>query len=219
LNFPGQARFLSSYNADSLLADLHHVHPDTLPGMRYQYNTNAVMLLQLLLERVYHDSYTHLITRWLQTHLRLYQTTPWLGPEQLRHTAQGYTKAGEPQPYVNLGGYYIGPTMNATFHDLLLFLQAEIAEGDPAIRLSHQRTWGTGNFGVGLNWMIDTEGGLRYLYHDGNTKVGFNSLCTVYPSQRLGIFVIGSDVQDQAKIGRLENVVHDGIVRSAQLSP
>ncbi len=212
LNFAGQAELLSGYNADSLLKDLHNINPDTIPGTRYRYNTNAVMLLQYILERVYQKSYMQLITSYLHSALGLHHITPVLDEKQLKQAAQGYTKDGNPQAYVNLEGYYIGPSMNATMHDLLGYVKAQLVEQDPAIRLSHQLTWGNPNgFAVGLNWMFNTEHGKRYFYHDGNTKLGFNSLCTVYPAKQLGLFIVVNDVQSQEKIGRMENVLVEGI--------
>lgn len=208
MDFAGQANYLSAYSADSLLKDLHKISPDTIPGTRYRYNTNAVMLLQYILERVYQRSYTQLITTYLQHKLGLDHITPVLDARQMKQAARGYTKEGKPQTYVNLEGYYIGPSMNATMQDLLGYVKAQLAERDPAIRLSHQLTWGDLNgFSVGLAWMCNIEHGTRYLYHDGNTKVGFNSLCTIYPEWQLGVFIIVNDVQNQEQLGRVENTL------------
>lgn len=55
--------------------------------------------------------------------------------------------------------------------------------------------------------MFNTELGTQYFYHDGNTKVGFNSLCTLYPARQLGIFIIANDVQSQEKVGKIENAL------------
>lgn len=212
LSFAGQANYLARYNADSLLKDLHNVVPDTIPGTTYRYNTNGVMLLQYILERVYRRSYEKLITEYLQKRLGLHHITPILDRKQMKLAAQGYTKDGKPQSYVNLEGYYIGPSINATMHDLLGYVKAQLEERDPAIRLSHQLTWtGPNGFAVGLNWMSNTENATRYFYHDGNTKLGFNSLCTIYPSQQLGIFVIANDVHSQEKIGQMENTIYNAV--------
>lgn len=216
LSFAGQADYLSHYNVDSLvdslLKDLHNVVPDTIPGIRYRYNTNGVMLLQHILERVYRRSYEKLITEYLQTRLNLHEITPILNRKQMKLTAQGYTKDGRPQSYVNLEGYYIGPSINGTMSDLLGYVKAQLDELDPAIRFSHQLTWtGANGFAVGLNWMCNTENNIRYFYHDGNTKLGFNSLCTIYPAQQLGIFIIANDVHSQEKIGQMENIIFNAI--------
>ncbi|WP_316828920.1 serine hydrolase [Pedobacter miscanthi] len=85
-------------------------------------------------------------------------------------------------------------------------MEAQLADKDPAIQLPHQRTFGTaGLFGLGLGWMMNTQSGQDYLYHDGNSKIGFNTICTIYPKQRLGIVIIVNEVSSQQRVGDLEN--------------
>ena len=47
LDRASQGNYFNGYNEDSLLADLHHIKPDTIPGFKYQYNGNAMLLLEL----------------------------------------------------------------------------------------------------------------------------------------------------------------------------
>ncbi len=59
---------------------------------------------------------------------------------------------------------------------------------------------------MGLGWMMDNSAtGTRYIYHDGNTKIGYNTLLTLYPAERLGIIIIVNDTINQSKVGELEN--------------
>ncbi len=67
LSIADQVNFYSLYNQDSLLADLHHVKPDTLPGTKFQYSSGAMTLLILLLERIYHQPYKKIVTNYLVT--------------------------------------------------------------------------------------------------------------------------------------------------------
>ncbi|NLR63042.1 beta-lactamase family protein [Chitinophaga varians] len=202
-----QADFFATYTQDSLLADLHRLRPDTIPGTRFRYNSAAYMLLTCILERIYRQSYDQLVTTYLQKHFGMLHTTPLLTRTELRNTAQGYNRQGDQVAYINLKGYFIGPSMNATVSDIVSYLQAQLAEKNEAIRLSHRTTFGktTDGFGVGLGWMANVENGQRYFYHDGNTKLGFNTLCTVYPGQQLGIVIIANDVVGQDRLGQLEN--------------
>ncbi len=101
-----------------------------------------------------------------------------------------------------------GPSMNSTMNDMMTFVGENLAERDPAIRLSHQPTWhdSTG-FAVGLNWMLGQYHGERYLYHSGHTAIGFNTLCTLYPRDRLGIVILVNDGVDQDRVSEVERVV------------
>jgi CubicO group peptidase (beta-lactamase class C family) len=202
-----QVNFYGRYNEDSMLADLHQVEPDTIPGESYRYNSNGMMILVLLLERIYHQSFERLASHWLETHLGMYETKTSLSPAEIDRASQGYDRNNQPVPFVNLKGFLIGPTMNSTIKDMLVYIRANLAQKDPAVKLSHQLIWGEKNgFGMGLGWMIDSSpNGERYFYHDGNTKLGFNTLCTLYPVENLGIIIMASDNISQSKVGDLEN--------------
>jgi CubicO group peptidase (beta-lactamase class C family) len=203
-----QAAFFATYRADSLLLDLHHLAPDTIPGTRFRYNSSAYMLLTLVLERIYQKPYQEIVTDYLQKHLGMLQTKPILTAAELKTAAQGHDRNNKPVAYINLEGYFIGPSMNSTLSDMVSYLEAQLAEKDPAIRLTHQRTFGKpGSFGLGLSWMMNRENGRPYLYHDGNTKMGFNTLCTIYPKDKLGIVIMVNDVTSQEKVGKMENAI------------
>ena len=44
----------------------------------------------------------------------------------------------------------------------------------------------------------DADTGEPYYYHDGNTKIGYNTLCTFYPADTLGIIIMVNDTVDLA---------------------
>ncbi len=89
---------------------------------------------------------------------------------------------------------------------MLTYLQANLSEKDKAIRLTRQLTYGKkSGFGLGLGWMMDNNtNGERYFYQDGNTKIGYNTLCTFYPVEDLGIIIIVNDTVGQDRVGDLE---------------
>ena len=213
INIAEQVNFYSVYSADSLLSDLHLIKPDILPGTKFQYNSSAMTLLILLLERVYHQPYEKIVTNYLSTHLKMSDTKPFLSTEEIRNAVQGYDNNGKPQQFLNLKGFYFGPTMNSTIKDMLKYIQANLSEKDKAIRLTHQLTFGNKNgFGLGLGWMMDnSSNGERYLYHDGNTKIGYNTLCTLYPLEDLGFIIIVNDTISQEKVGELENNIKEAL--------
>ena len=205
LSLPDQLDFYNVYKADSLLKDLHRLTPDTIPGTRYRYNGNGMMVLILLLERIYHEPYEQLVTHYLKTHLDMADTKTQIVIASKR-LAQGYDRNNKPQPYLNLVDYYNGPSMNSTIHDMLKYLEANLSEQDPAIKLTHQPTWkdpeGTT---IGLGWMIDTDyKGTRIIYHDGHTGIGFNTLCLFYPGKDLGYIIIVNDNISQQRLTDLQ---------------
>ena len=215
LNASEQVNFYSRYNQDSLLADLHLVKLDTLPNAKFQYNSSAMMVLVLLLENVYHKTYERIVTEYLRTHLNMYDTKPFLTPTEIKNAVQGYDNNGKPQQFLNLRGFYFGPTMNSTINDMLKYIKANLSMKDKAIRMTHRLTYGKEkSFGMGLGWMMDnSSNGERYIYHDGSTKMGYNTLCTLYPSEDLGFIIIVNDTISQAKVGELENNIKQALDR------
>lgn len=207
LSIAAQADFYARYNEDSLLSDLYLVTPDTLPGTTFQYNSSAMTLLILLLQRVYHQPYEKIVTHYVKTHLKMADTKPFLRASEIKNAVQGYDNKGMPQPFLNLKGFYFGPTMNSTVNDMLTYIQANLLEKDKAIRLTHQLTYGKEKgFALGLGWMMDTtRDGERYFYHDGNTKIGYNTLCTFYPAEDVGFIIIVNDTVSQDNVGEVEN--------------
>jgi CubicO group peptidase (beta-lactamase class C family) len=214
-----QVRLLRLYTQDSLLQDLHHFRIDTIPGTKYRYNGNAMMVLVVLLERIYHQPFEQLATRYLQTHLHLFDTRSQIPVGEMHRFAQGYGDSGRAIQWFDASDHsqrYAttlifnsgGPSMNSTMNDMITFVEENLAERDPAIRLTHQLTWrdSTG-FAVGLNWMSDLYTGERYFYHSGHTAIGFNTLCTVYPREQLGIVIFVNDDVDQDRVSEVERVV------------
>jgi serine-type D-Ala-D-Ala carboxypeptidase/endopeptidase len=129
-----------------------------------------------------------------------------LSPSDVKKMPQGYDENDQPQQYANFRGFIGGPSMNSTVNDMLTYIEANLSEKDSAIRLAHQLTWGNpGGFGVGLGWMMDTEEGVRYLYHDGHTKTGYNALCLFYPHKNYGMIILVNDNISQRKVGDIEN--------------
>jgi CubicO group peptidase (beta-lactamase class C family) len=207
LNVAQQVHFYALYNEDSLLADLHLVKPDTLPGAKFQYNSSAMELLEVLLERIYKKSFEKIVTEFLRAHLKMYDTKPFLTDTEIKNVVQGYNGNGKPQAYLNLKGYYFGPVMNSTINDMLKFIKANLSADDKAISLTHKLTYGKENgFGLSLGWMMDNdEYGERYIYHDGSSKFGFNTFCVFYPNKNAGFIIIANDTSSQENVGQIEN--------------
>jgi len=224
LDMPGQIQFFMRYNQDSLIKDLHHLKIDTIPGTKYRYNGNAMMILIFLLERIYHQPYEALVTKYLKTHLQMYDTRTRIPVKQFGRFIQGYNQDGaaihwltiknKTDADINTNMFYAGgPSMNSTMNDMMKYLAAQIRGTDPAIRLTHQLTWGANpkEFAVGLNWMYDLEDGVKDYYHSGHTGIGFNTLCEFYPTEHLGFMIMVNDNISEDKVSQLESSLHKAV--------
>jgi CubicO group peptidase (beta-lactamase class C family) len=205
LSLTEQVNFYALYKQDKMLADLHQIKLDTLLGVQYRYNSNGMTILILLLERIYKQDYGQLITNYLKKDFGIFDTKPELSLTEIKRAAQGYDRKNQPQEFANLKGFLMGPSMNSTTNDMVKFIEANLSEKNKAIKLTHQLTLGK-KHGFGLGWMLDTESnGERYIYDDGNTKLGYNTLCTLYPGKNTGFIIMVNDNISQEKVGELEN--------------
>jgi len=218
-SLPKQLDFFAKYNQDTLMKDMHGFKLETVPGTKYEYNGNAMTILILLLERIYHQPYEQLVTNYLKSHLGLYDTRTKIPVSQLNRFIQGYKDASRPVQWydltinkpdnINTNLFYPGgPSMNSTMADMMNFIIANVKETDPAIKISHIKTFSqSDSTGVGLSWMIKNNNGKRTLYHSGRTGIGFSTLCLAYPEERIGIMILVNDNLSQDNVSILADKI------------
>jgi CubicO group peptidase (beta-lactamase class C family) len=196
-----------TFNADSLLSRLHQFKVDTIPGSKYVYNGNAMGVLILLLERIYQQPYEQLLTHYLRTHLGMYHTSSSFFAKNLNKFPQGYNDKGQPMAIAHVQQYISSACINSTMHDMLKYIQANLTEKDPAVRLTHQVTFDDGNgTTIGLNWMMGKDDdGSPDIFHGGQASAGFTSQCVFYPREQTGYVLFVNEMISQS---RLFDLVH-----------
>jgi len=200
------------YTSDSLLRDMHNAHyfvPDTIPGTRYRYNGNAMLVLATLLEKVYHKPYATLVKDYVKTHLGMTETKIELSAAEKKRLMQGYDENREPLPFTVDKGFRAAPSMISTINDMLKYIQAGVEEKDPAIKLTHKTTWkDTGGSNIGLGWMLGTDDhGNAYCIHTGHDGTGYNALCVLYPKRRTGIVILVNESTGQDRVAELKEML------------
>jgi CubicO group peptidase (beta-lactamase class C family) len=219
LGLPKQLDFYARYNQDTLMKDMHNFKLDTIPGTMFDYNGNAMTILILLLERIYHQPYEQIVKNYLKKHLGLYDTSTKIPVNQLNRFIQGYKDASRPVQWydltvnktteINTNLFYPGgPSMNSTMSDMIKYVVANVKEIDPAIKLSHKNSFRQlGNTGMGLSWMIRNNNGKRSLYHSGRTGIGFSTLCVAYPEDGIGIMILVNENLSQDNVSVLSDKI------------
>lgn len=197
------------YTADSLLKDMHHFTLDTVPGTHYRYNGNAMLVLAVLLEKVYHKPYAVLIRDYVKTRFGMTETKIELSPAEKKRLLQGHDENGEPLPYVVDKGFRAAPSITSTVNDMLKYIQAGVEEKDPAIKLTHKTTWKDADgSNIGLGWMLGTdERGEQYIIHTGHEGTGYNALCVLYPKRRTGIIILVNESTGQDRVAELKETL------------
>ena len=155
---PKTREMLDQYSRKDFLADLHKVELKTVPGEKFSYSNTAAVLLSIVLERVYGAPYDELVKQKIAKSLGMADTTISVSKSQTGRLARGYDEHGGivPCPTEMLLG---AGALKSTVSDLLKYARWELAEEDPAVRVSHEpRFILTDNFSVGLNWQFAASG-------------------------------------------------------------
>ncbi len=208
-------RYYRSFNADSMLKQMHLFTVDTIPGVKYKYNGNAVSVLILILERIYHESYENILQRFLKGHFHISHTSSEFEAANLNRFVQPYSGSGEAMPIFDLSQFITAPSINTTVNDMLKYIEANIGDTDPAIKLTHKMTFAdsSGNK-IGLCWMLGKEDdGTPKIFHGGQARVGFTSLCVIYPGERTGYVILVNDVIDQSRLSDLQQEIRRNILQ------
>ncbi|WP_300598100.1 serine hydrolase domain-containing protein [Niabella sp.] len=199
--------FYSVYTVDSLFRDMHQFTPDTIPGTKYRYNGNAMMVLIAILQRVYHTSYSQLVTSFLKKQLEMKNTTPQLTAREEKQLIPGHDEQGKVLTFIPDNGFRAAPSMFSTLPDMLTYAKANLNEKNAAINLSHKITFTKPDgAGLGLSWMIGKEDdGVPFIMHTGRDGSGFSSLCYLYPDQDAAIILLVNDSSGQERLADLKN--------------
>ncbi|MBB1643809.1 serine hydrolase [Sphingobacterium sp. UME9] len=199
--------FYRVYTADSLFRDMHRFVLDTVPGTKFRYNGNAMMVLIALLERVYHKPYNDLVTSYLKDQLGMKDTKPQLSAKDERRLIAGHDDRGKALPFIPDYGYRAAPSMFSTIGDMLKYASANLNNNHAAIALSHKTTFTRPDgMDLGLGWMMDKEeDGLSYLMHTGRDGCGFTALCYLYPEKNTAIIILANDSSGQDRLAELKD--------------
>jgi D-alanyl-D-alanine-carboxypeptidase/D-alanyl-D-alanine-endopeptidase len=208
---PATQKMLANYTRRDFLSDLHKVELRTNPGEKFSYSNSAAVLLSIVLERIYHMPYEKIVEHKITRPLGMKNTTISMNSSQKRRLARGYDENGElvPEtPEILLGA----AALKSTVADLLNYASWELAESDPAVKLSHQsRFIVNDNYSVGLNWQMIKSGSYRRIWQDGSAP-GFLSLCVTFPE--MGMAVIGLANEDDRVSSHALSVAVDKITKA-----
>jgi CubicO group peptidase (beta-lactamase class C family) len=205
-------RYFDTYTWDSLFRDLHTVKLDTMPGTQYHYSLIGTILLNIMLEKVYHNSIDQIVRDYYGQVFHMKDTKLASDAEDMSRYAKGYGDQGQPMPRMP----EFTPTLSAihsTTRDMMNYVEANVRERDPAIRFSHRLTWGDmKTFAIGTTWdMENYYGQYKMIWHSGY-DYGSISLCTSYPELNLGMYLWANDDSRQSYLYDMERSVREELL-------
>jgi len=189
-------RVLEKYTRAEFLRQLHMIKPQRPPGSDPAHSNVASMLLGVVLEKLYGESFETILAREIEKPLKMSSGT--MPPIKLR--AQGYTKDNEPSPGFSAQTQYSSGSLRYSAGDLLRYASWQVVERDASVKLAHKPTWLTVDQrqGVAFYWIIEESPHGRRLRYSGGT-FGFASVCDLYPEAGVAVVLLSNKAADGAQ--------------------
>jgi len=199
---PGEPRaatymkVLGRYTREEFLQQLRRVAPTRPPGSDPAQSNVASMLLGVVLEKIYGESFDALLAREIEKPLRMGSGTQ-PDPKLL---AKGYTREGEPLPAFTARLAWPSVALRYSTDSLLRYASWQLVERDASVKLAHQPTWSTPDrqLSVAMFWIVSETSHGRRLRFSGATY-GFSSLVELYPDQKLAIVALSNKAAEGAQ--------------------
>jgi CubicO group peptidase (beta-lactamase class C family) len=186
-NLPDSGAASSGTLRQRLLAELHRVALDTMPGARFAYSNVAAQLLGVILEDTYRQPLAQLFEERITRPLRMTSTGIARSANDRTPMAVGYDSTATPVDASRFAALQAAGALTSTVTDMLAYLDFHAAERDSAARITHRPVLSMGAYAVGLNWQMMTGGGGRTIWQDGGLP-GYTSLAAFSPE--LGLRVV-----------------------------
>ena len=191
---------------DDFYTALRQVKLTSAPGSHFQYSNAAAQLAGYILEGAYGSSFETQVKQRIANPLGMTDTVITLSPQQEAREVAGYDASGTRQPYGSDQVRAAG-ALKSTLADMLKYAQWQLAESDPAVRLSHQATYTDDDFSIGLNWQMLTREQRRVIWQDGAIP-GFGSMVVLEPDSGIAVVMLSNEL-DATTLGRFRKLVND----------
>jgi len=174
------------YSQAAFYLALHQVVLDTVPGHKFEYSNWGISVLGHILETIYGQPESVLLKKFVTGPLRM-PNTFYEGEAKAAAIALPHADNGSVLKLTDQGYFYPAGGLCSTASDLLNYLQAQLEENMPAVKLTHQPTANN----TGLGWGVRAIDRTRDLQHNGSEQ-GSNANITVYPELQSGCVILAN---------------------------
>ena len=189
-------RVIGKYTQQQFLLQLHRVAPRMAPGGDPGHSNVAAMLLGVVLEKVYGESFDTILAREIEKPLHMGSGTQ----PDAKLLAKGYTKDGDALPPLEARMAWPSAALRYSADSLLRYASWQLVERDASVKLAHQPTWSTPDRrnSVAFYWIVTESPYGRRLYYSGETY-GFSSVVELYPDAKIAVVLLSNKVAEGAQ--------------------
>jgi CubicO group peptidase (beta-lactamase class C family) len=184
------------YTQQEFLRQLHRVAPRSAPGGDPTHSNVASMLLGVVLEKIYGETFDTILAREIEKPLRMGSGTQ---PND-KLLARGYTKDNEALPSFVATMCWPANSLRYSTDDLLRYASWQLVEPDASTKVAHRPTWSTPDKrqSVAMFWIVSETPHGRRLQYSGGTY-GFASAVELYPDAHLALVLLSNKAADGAQ--------------------
>jgi CubicO group peptidase (beta-lactamase class C family) len=189
-------KVVGRYTRAEFLRQLHRVAPRAAPGDNPGQSNVSSMLLGVVLEKIYGESFDVILAREIEKPLRIGSGTH----PDVKLLAKGYTRNNEPLPPFVAPVSWPANSLRYSADSLLRYATWQLVERDASVKLAHQPTWTTPDrqLSVAMFWIVtDTPRGRRLQY--SGATFGFASNIELYPESKLAIVALSNKDEEGAQ--------------------
>lgn len=202
---------LNGYTAAQFLADLRQASLQREPGKTPAHSNVAAQVVGLIDARLFGKPFETVLAERIERPLGMASGTDKNRADRM---AIGYTGDGRAAPVWDAPVTRAAGGLRYSTRDMARYLERQLDESDPAVKLTHQPQWGdAGERAIGFNWVIETtiDGQVR-LSHSGGT-FGFASYMELYPSDGYGVVLLAnrSATTTQGELQAVAERIHDAV--------
>ena len=180
------------YDRDMLYASLSDVDLEPIDGLSAYSNYGMALLGQLLADQA-RQPYETLVVERINKPLGMNDTVFTLSSDQEQRLNRGYNAAtNEQTPNWNLNSFAPAGGLRSSANDMLIFMQAQLAETTPAIKRSHTVLFEGSPNNVAYAWQIaKSKEGQEMYWHNGGTG-GYVSFLGFDRTGKFGVIVLSN---------------------------
>ncbi|MBE1160914.1 serine hydrolase domain-containing protein [Dyella acidiphila] len=182
------------FGREQLLAALHDTRPRSAPGQTEAYSNAGFLVIGLGLEKVDGQSFDRLLSQTITRPLGMTSTALTLDASARSRLVNAYDRYDRPAPYHQQNA---GPAwgLYGSAQDMAKYVQWQLDERDPVVRLTHQVLQGDASDGEAMAWNLGRDQGQPMIWHGGGSY-GMSSQVVLYPGQHEGVVLLANDACD-----------------------
>lgn len=179
---------MSKYSREDYFDDLKKVKLNSIPGEDYLYSSVGTNLAGYILESVYQEPFTLLVSEFI-TAKSGEKHTKFRGTNFEPGEITVGTRDGNQMP-LSSAYSFAGGGLTTNLESVTQYIQHQLSS-EPEVAISHQllnESW-TGH-GMAFSWYTyQYDSDEQKLYHSGGS-MGTSSWLTIYPKKNMGIFIV-----------------------------